>query len=162
MSDVSHHETTGSHSREIRAGFIAVFAGISAVGLGVMLVVLQSLYLQVSEQEIHRKVLSRPSAELADLRAAEQASLAGYKALDKAKGVYQLPIDRAMELVVREYAGRKAAGGGSPTGGASESGALPLEGTAAPAVAPGGETAPAPQAAPASSPEAAPGGPTHP
>ncbi|HVU24440.1 MAG TPA: hypothetical protein VHE13_09975 [Opitutus sp.] len=41
---------------------------------------------------------------LADLRAKHAAELAGYGWVDQKAGVVQLPIDRAMELTIQNYA----------------------------------------------------------
>ena len=46
-------------------------------------------------------------AHLADLRSAQAHQAANYGWVDKKAGVVQLPIDRAMELVVRDQGGAK-------------------------------------------------------
>lgn len=43
-----------------------------------------------------------PANDLARMRAAEDRALAGYRWIDKERGVVQLPIDRAMDLLVEE------------------------------------------------------------
>jgi hypothetical protein len=46
-------------------------------------------------------------AHLADLREKEANQVASYGWVDRKAGVVRLPIERAMELVVLEYGGRK-------------------------------------------------------
>ena len=43
-----------------------------------------------------------PADDLARLRAAEERALGGYRWVDKERGVVQLPVDRAMELLLEE------------------------------------------------------------
>ena len=43
-----------------------------------------------------------PANDLARMRAAEDRALAGYRWIDKQRGVVQLPIDRAMDLLVEQ------------------------------------------------------------
>lgn len=49
------------------------------------------------------------AALLAETRGAEVKAAGAYAVIDPAKGVYRLPVERAMELVVEEQ--RKAQGG---------------------------------------------------
>jgi hypothetical protein len=46
-------------------------------------------------------------AVLDDLRARQQKQATSYAWVDRKAGIVQLPIDRAMELTVREYAPKK-------------------------------------------------------
>jgi hypothetical protein len=48
------------------------------------------------------RLQTAPAADLRALRAAEQAELGGYGWVDREAGVVHIPIDRAMELLVRE------------------------------------------------------------
>ncbi len=57
-----------------------------------------------SEREVYQKELSRPNRELLELLARDEGRLARYELLDPKLGVYQLPIDRAMELLLAEPA----------------------------------------------------------
>ena len=43
-----------------------------------------------------------PADDLVRLRAAESRALSGYRWIDKERGVVQLPIDRAMDLLLEE------------------------------------------------------------
>ena len=44
---------------------------------------------------------------LTDLRAAEATQTTSYAWIDKDKGVVQLPLERAMELTVKQYGAKK-------------------------------------------------------
>ncbi len=56
----------------------------------------------VRENEVYNKVLKPESVPLRELRAHEEQVLNSYKLLDPDKGVYQIPIDRAMKLMADE------------------------------------------------------------
>jgi ABC-type lipopolysaccharide export system ATPase subunit len=67
------------------------------------------IFVHEKEQIITDVVLKPVSIQLRDLRAKEDEVLMSYKALDPKKGVYQIPIERAMKLVAEEaYANRPA------------------------------------------------------
>ncbi len=61
----------------------------------------------VYEQAEYEKVLAPPSEQLRDLRAREDWNLTHYGYMDKAKGQVRIPLDRAMELLVKEAADGK-------------------------------------------------------
>ncbi len=55
------------------------------------------------EKEITQSILNNPSKELIAIQKSESEQLSSYKIIDSEKGVYQIPIDLAMEIVVKEY-----------------------------------------------------------
>jgi hypothetical protein len=48
------------------------------------------------------RLQTRPANDLARMRAAEDRALSGYRWIDKKLGVVQLPIDRAMDLLLEQ------------------------------------------------------------
>lgn len=48
------------------------------------------------------RLQTNPADDLARLRAAEERALSGYRWIDKERGVIQLPVERAMELLLEE------------------------------------------------------------
>jgi hypothetical protein len=48
------------------------------------------------------RLQEKPANDLARMRAAEDRALDGYRWIDKERGVVQLPVDRAMELLLKE------------------------------------------------------------
>ncbi|OGC10226.1 hypothetical protein A2V82_05860 [candidate division KSB1 bacterium RBG_16_48_16] len=68
----------------------------------IVIVAMNELFIFSKESQVYQAVLKPESAELRDLRAKEAEALHTYKALDAAKGVYQIPIDRAMALIAEE------------------------------------------------------------
>jgi len=80
------------------------------VTIGVLLVVLtfalvllvQGWFFAVQSEEYVRKVIEPRSEGLISARAEQLEALHSYRILDKEQGTVAIPIERAMELVVRE------------------------------------------------------------
>src|SRR5690349_8630355 len=98
-------------------------AGVALVGGGgtVLLVVivlgLQVLYYSMTDAELARKDSPVASPALAADLTRQREKLASYRVVDPAKGIVAIPIDRAMDLVVREngkVAAPKAKAGEAP------------------------------------------------
>jgi hypothetical protein len=78
---------------------------VSIVGfLGVITIIfiLTQYFTAAKEKQIYNAVLKPESLSARDLKAAEAEILGSYKVLDAKKGVYQIPIERAMALVADE------------------------------------------------------------
>lgn len=84
----------------LRKTIVAAVAIVVVVALS--LVVLSEYYLSVKEEYIYEMTLKPESAALRDIRAREDEILYSYKLLDSTSGAYQIPIDRAMELIAEE------------------------------------------------------------
>ena len=89
---------------------VIVTAGIVSVVLTVASVIgVQALYYAYQNQEVVRKVTSRPTT-IANSKLAEQdAKLARYAWADREKGRVVIPIERAMTLTTEEYVETKEA-----------------------------------------------------
>lgn len=67
-----------------------------------ILVMLNELFLFTKEQVINENFLSDKSDKLIILRSHEDSVLTNYKVLDEENGIYQIPIERALELVAED------------------------------------------------------------
>jgi hypothetical protein len=94
--------SNGFEGSEPRAGMIAVLGGVIVVLLVAAVAGVQLYYDHVREQQVFVKQLQPVSEDLKALRAREDSELHSYRYLDRAKGTVRLPIERAMELVVKE------------------------------------------------------------
>jgi hypothetical protein len=75
-----------------------------------------AVYFQfIHEGQQEQAVLARPSEELAALHAREDQQLKTYGYIDRKKGVVQIPLERAMELVAKEAAEGKVRYSTAPT-----------------------------------------------
>lgn len=55
------------------------------------------------QDELERKVLTRPSPELERLHQREAERLSTYRWVDQKSDVVRIPVDRALELTVRDW-----------------------------------------------------------
>ena len=88
----------------------AIFAAIA--GIALLAVVIAA---QVGFRQIHSDPPASKPADLQTLRASEEKQLTSYRYSDRAKGTVVLPVDRAMELLVKEAAEGKLPYSTAPT-----------------------------------------------
>src|SRR5260370_21832013 len=82
---------------KIRAtAILAAIAGIALLAVAIAA--------QASFRQIHPDPPASKPADLQTLRASEEKQLTTYRYIDRAKGTVALPVDRAMELLVKEVA----------------------------------------------------------
>lgn len=80
-----------------------IIATVSLLAIVVVLIVgLAELFNMTVDEQVTEAVLKPPSVQLIDIMTKEHDVLNNYKVIDAAKGVYQIPIARAMELVAEE------------------------------------------------------------
>jgi hypothetical protein len=84
---------------DVNSGLIAVVGFVSAIVTFALIIGIQVLYYHVSQAENERKVIRVSDVESDSMLAQQEAKLARY---DNDKGRVTIPIERAMELVVRE------------------------------------------------------------
>lgn len=78
--------------------------------------------------EISRKVYAPESVQLRQLRATEEEKLTRYRWVDKNADVVRIPLDRAMELTLRDWQGRKPGLVGAGGAAIEPQDAAPVEG----------------------------------
>lgn len=72
------------------------------IGITVFVVILDSYFSVTKEQQIYEYVLKPQSKELRELKSKEQEILNNYGQINAQKGIYRIPIDRAMQLQAEE------------------------------------------------------------
>ena len=92
---------------------VAVVGFIGAILVFVMIVALEVWFYNVQEVETYKKVISVPPQEYSSLVADQQAQLHSYRWIDRQNGIVAIPIERAVELVVKD---QSAGGDESGTG----------------------------------------------
>jgi hypothetical protein len=88
----------------VNTPLIAVIGVISTALIFVVIAGLRVFYASMVEAETLRKAPPVTYPALADYRDRERETLNGYRWIDSTKGVASIPIDRAIDLVVRENA----------------------------------------------------------
>lgn len=82
-----------------------VWTGIATcVCILVCLMVVSEIFYWTSRNEIQKKQLATGNALLKDTRTQEQARLTRYQWVKKGDGVLRIPVERAKELVIADYA----------------------------------------------------------
>lgn len=84
---------------------IFMVIGLSVLLISLLVVILIFLidyFVDSKEQMIYEAQLKPESVDLKNLLASEQEELNSFKILDAERGVYRIPINRAMELLVKE------------------------------------------------------------
>lgn len=96
------HSGDGYEKRDVAVGkLLAATAAITVFIAAFVIVLFQYFGLQ-SQEDIYNAQLAPPSAALLDLRAKEDEILNSYAVVDSTKGIYRIPIDRAMKLLADE------------------------------------------------------------
>lgn len=92
-----------AHQNEDPKNSLIVLVGLGCfVTLVGVMYGLGSYYDHLRDREQQTKVLGKPNAELVTLRAEEQRKMTTYAVLDKSKGRYRIPVDRAIELLSKK------------------------------------------------------------
>jgi hypothetical protein len=97
-----------AYQEDVNTPTVAVVGVVGAVLVFAAIVGLQAWFYNWQEQETYRKVVEPANEELTRLVAEQQVQLNRYHAIDSKTGVYGIPIDRAMDLVVRDLAAAAA------------------------------------------------------
>lgn len=113
-----HHGTTPAESDNTNVLAIAFwFIAIVVFIIGAVTFAHQYFGIQI-RKEISEKVLSATNPMLRDLHATEKAKLSKYQWVDKNAGVVRIPVERAQELVLRDWGSRAQAAAAAEGAGA--------------------------------------------
>jgi hypothetical protein len=115
MTDQGHNEH-GGHPKgydkdRVSVAWITTIALLTIAVITTFAIVINEMFLVSKERLYEEQVLSKESTALRDLRAREQEELGSYKLLDAETGRYQIPVERAMQLMADSaYTSRLKAG----------------------------------------------------
>jgi hypothetical protein len=95
-------ESSGYERRDadVRKTFILIVAGV--VILALILVGLNEYFSYEKDEEFYEIVLKPESRELIEMRDREDRILNSYGLVDSLQGIYRIPIDSAMQEMLRE------------------------------------------------------------
>ncbi len=96
------HNPGGYEKRDVNMKLVLLWTVASVLFIVISLVLIDSFFVLTTEDVVYQSVLKPQAVTLRELRAREDQTLNSYKVLDPAKGIYQIPIERAMELVADE------------------------------------------------------------
>lgn len=92
--------TNHTHN-DLNMPMISMVTAIAVLSTFLIIVLIQVWYFNYANGEFERKIVQQPHAEFNSLTANQLEVLNGYT-IDKDKGVYKVPIDVAMDIIVRE------------------------------------------------------------
>lgn len=98
----AHNEHSGYERRDVNMKLILLISLTGVLFVVISVIVIDSVFISAKEEIIHETVLSPESSALRELRVREDEVLNSYKLLDSARGIYQIPVERAMDLVANE------------------------------------------------------------
>lgn len=96
------NNSAGYEKRDVNIFMVIGFTVVFVALLIVILIFLVDYFVEAKEEMIFETQLQPESVDLKSLITAEQEELTSYKILDTERGIYRIPIDRAMELLVKE------------------------------------------------------------
>ena len=107
MTDTDRSKNTspdnaGYEKRDVSVVKLVLFGGSGIIVVIIILVLLNEFFLSASNRMVEEMVLKPQSAALRELRARETEELNSYKLLDAERGIYRVPIERAIELLADE------------------------------------------------------------
>jgi hypothetical protein len=83
-------------------GLVAVLVAGALLGVALAVVALAEYVGFAMQDELDRKVLTRPSPQLSALREREATRLSTYQWVDQKAGIVRIPVERALELTLRD------------------------------------------------------------
>jgi hypothetical protein len=96
------HTDGGYEKRDVNVLKVALFGIAGVIMLVVLIVLMLDFFTSSREKLVYESVLKPESITLRELRARETQELESYGVIDAAKGIYRIPIKRAMELMADE------------------------------------------------------------
>ena len=92
----------GYEKQDVNLLKIALFGILGIIILIIVVILLVNYFTLIQEQVIYQEVLRPESSALRDLRVRETEELNSFAVLDSAKGLYRIPVERAMALLADE------------------------------------------------------------
>ncbi len=100
------NNSAGYEKRDVNIVMVIGLSVLLVALLVVILVFLMDYFVDTKEQMVYEVQLQPESVELQDLEAADMEDLTTYKILNAERGIYRIPIERAMELLAKEASGK--------------------------------------------------------
>lgn len=108
--DHNHHGITEAEADRANVGVIGIMLAVTAIVMSVTSYMLWAYFEREAHEINYTQVLSRPSAELDQLRAEEKKLLDTAGVVNAEAGIYRVPIQTGMKLFLEEAKARREAG----------------------------------------------------
>jgi len=93
---------SGYETKDVNILKVVLSGIVGTLILVIMLLYLMDYFTAAKEEMVYEAVLRPESVPLRELHARETEELHSYAVLDQQKGVYRIPIERAMKLMADE------------------------------------------------------------
>jgi hypothetical protein len=97
------HSHGGYEKKDVNVPMMMWISAAVVVVIVISVVYVRQYVTMEAEQAAYEIRLKPDNPQLLDLHAHEQSELAATRILDTAKGIYQIPIERAIELTLEQY-----------------------------------------------------------
>jgi hypothetical protein len=128
---------------EPSVGAIFAFAAGSMILLVLTIFAIQQYFEHIWNEAVYEKILAPPSEQLREVRGRDDWNLSHYMYMDKASGQVRIPVDQAMDLILKDAAAGKTFYPAKATVPKKEEPAAPVPGAPAAPGAPATATPPA-------------------
>lgn len=108
--DHHHHGITEAEADRANVGVIGIILAVTVIVMSVTSYMLWAYFEREAHAINYTQVLSKPSAELDQLRAEEAKLLDTAGVVNAEAGIYRVPIQTGMELFLKEARARREAG----------------------------------------------------
>jgi len=98
----NHSTNDGYDKSDVNIARVLGFTFTILIVLIAIIVLLYEVFIYSKEQAIYEMVLKPESKALREQLAREDQVLNSYKILDQEKGIYQIPIDQAIQIIANE------------------------------------------------------------
>ena len=105
MTETRHTQngSGGYEKKDVNVPLIVLWAAIIVLAIVFSLIKVDQYVTYIGEAATYENLLKPENPILVELRAHESAGLSASRKIDSVKRVYQIPIERAMELVIGQY-----------------------------------------------------------
>ena len=97
---------------DVKTGWIAMIGIVGILLLVIAMYLTNQYFLATTHKQIEEVLLMPPSPALEALQAREDSLLNSYRLIDSTNRIYQIPIDRAMEMLADSAENVKPNSGG--------------------------------------------------
>lgn len=104
MTEHNDHPS-GYEKRDVNVKALTIVAIVTVLVVVAMVVFVYNFFSEKRDEIVFEQQLLPKSQELLDLHAHEDSVLTNYRVLDSANGTYSIPIDSAIEILLRESSG---------------------------------------------------------
>lgn len=101
-SNISGNVQDGYEKSDAKAGRLLVMAVVSILCVVIIVVFVSEFFIFESENIIQTAALEPESLKLREIRAHSENVLNSYGVVDEEKGIYRIPIERAIHLSAEE------------------------------------------------------------